>query len=69
MERAPKDYCLRQILKIGHYITAVMKREILSMEAEFYMDDNGKIWFCYANNITQRKRLITDIENVAIAFN
>lgn len=56
MERSPKDYCLRQILKMGHYLSMVRQVELLSIEANFYKDSNGKIWFCHASNILTRPK-------------
>jgi hypothetical protein len=53
---------------MGHYLSSVRKRELLSMEAEFYMDDNGTIWFCYAHNIAQRRRVKTETEVIAQSY-
>lgn len=39
-KHSPEDYCLRQILKMCHYISVVRNQEILSMKADFYVDMN-----------------------------
>lgn len=40
IKHAPEDYCLRQVLKMCHYVSSVRKHEILSMHADFYVDTN-----------------------------
>lgn len=47
----PEDYCLRMVLKMCYYISELRFREILNMNADFYIDDDGKIWFLYAKDI------------------
>ena len=55
MKNEPAEYCLRQVLKMCHYVAIVQKIEILSINADFYIDRNGIIWFFYAYNIVYRK--------------
>jgi hypothetical protein len=38
-----------------HYISKVNRYEILMMNVLFFKDDNGFIWFCYAEDIYGRK--------------
>lgn len=39
------------VLKMCYYISELRFREILNMNADFYIDDDGKIWFLYAKDI------------------
>ncbi len=39
------------VLKMCYYISELRFREILCMNADFYIDDDGKIWFLYAKDI------------------
>ena len=56
---APEDYCLRQILKMCHYISQVRQIEILQMKADFYVDSNDQIWFFYAREIVWRNKRLS----------
>ena len=38
----------------------VRGREVISMDADFYMDDDGTIWFFYANDIIVRRKKVKD---------
>jgi hypothetical protein len=40
---------------MGHYAMTLYNKEILSMQADFYQDDNGLIWFYYARKIIVRE--------------
>jgi len=40
-----------------YYISKVRGYEVLMMQAEFFKDENGFIWFYYSHNITVRKNL------------
>ncbi len=51
----PQAYCERLCLKMGHYAMTLYNKEILSMQADFYQDDNGLIWFYYARKIILRE--------------
>lgn len=42
-------YCLKQCFKMCFYIQKMHNIEILKMRCEFAKDDNGTIWFLYAN--------------------
>jgi hypothetical protein len=44
-------------LKICDYISKVRSIEVLQMQAQFFKDENGFIWFFYATNIQTRKNL------------
>jgi hypothetical protein len=56
MREAPEEYCLRTIFKMCHYLSVVRGREILSLNADFYMDDDGQIWLLYARDIVVRRK-------------
>ena len=49
MKRDIHLYCLKQCFKICYYIQKVYFWEILKMRAEFMRDENGTIWFYFAN--------------------
>jgi hypothetical protein len=51
------EFCLKQCLKMGYYVSTIHGFEILRMSAEFFKDENGFIWFFYAHNIQGRKIL------------
>ena len=53
---SPKDYCLRLIMKMGHWLTTVRKIELLSLKADFYQDDNGKVYLTYVSECIVRPR-------------
>lgn len=36
--------------------------EVLKMDADFYQDENGKIWLFYTKNVVVRKKWKTDEE-------
>ena len=38
-----------------YYVQKMHSVEILKMRAEFARDDNGTVWFLYANNIYRRE--------------
>jgi len=48
-------FCLKQCLKMAYYISTIHGHEVLMMQAEFFKDENGFIWFYYAHNIYTRK--------------
>ena len=50
----PKDFCLRQVLKMCFYMQKLYNKEILQMNCDFFQDDNGEIWFMYATDILIR---------------
>lgn len=47
-------FCLKQCFKMCYYVQKMHKVEILKMRCEFAKDDNGSIWFLYANQIYRR---------------
>lgn len=47
-------YCIKQCYKICYYIQKMHNIDILKMRGEFAKDDNGTIWFMYANQIHRR---------------
>lgn len=51
--RAGNDlaYVEKQCLKFCYYIQKVRGFEVLRMNAEFFKDHNGWIWFYYAHDI------------------
>jgi hypothetical protein len=51
MRTDPKEYCLLICRRIQYFLCLFYSTEIVRMEAEFYQDDNGKIWFAYATKI------------------
>lgn len=53
----PKDYCLRLVLKICYYMQRIHEMEILQMNADFFQDDNGEVWFAYANDILYKPQV------------
>ena len=65
MVHSPYDYCLRQILKIGHYLSQIKFQELLYGDFDFYRDENGKIWLCDVRNILVRPRRKNEIEMLA----
>lgn len=56
IENAVEDYCLKNVLKMCHYLSVVRRVEILQVRADFYMDQNDKIWFFYASDIVYRPK-------------
>jgi len=48
-------YCHKQCLKMCYYVQKMHSVEILKMRAEFARDDNGTVWFLYANQIFRRE--------------
>lgn len=66
IEYCPQDYCLKQVLKMCHYVSAVRKMEILQMKADFYIDANEKVWFFYAKDIVwrHRKQSVFEIQQI-----
>lgn len=40
---------------MGYYVYTLLNKEILAMNADFYQDDNGLIWFYFANKIFIRE--------------
>ena len=42
--------------KMAFYIKVLYDTEILQMDADFFQDDNGKIWLFYAKNIMTRPK-------------
>ena len=45
------EYCLFQCFKMAYYVSKVYSFEILKMRCEFTKDEDGHIWFMYANDI------------------
>ena len=52
-------YCMKQCYKMGYFVQKLNNKEILRMRCEFLKDDNGTIWFSYADKIVLRT-----VENV-----
>lgn len=46
-----QEFCYKQCLKMAYYMQIVRKVQLLTMQAEFYKDDLGYIWFFYAKDI------------------
>ena len=44
------------------YVSTIRKVEILSMNADFYVDLNEKVWFYYAKDIIWRHRKQSNFE-------
>ncbi|TNV84066.1 hypothetical protein FGO68_gene12787 [Halteria grandinella] len=51
----PAAYCKRVCMKISHYLLQLYSIELLQMDADFHMDDNGKMWLFYARNVVVRE--------------
>lgn len=64
MDIRPKDFCLKQVLKMCYYLQKVQKQEVLSMKCDFYRDTNNKIWLFYANDILTRERICNEAEKL-----
>jgi len=64
MDIRPRDFCLKQVLKICYYLQKVQKQEVLSMKCDFYRDTNNKIWLFYANDILTRERICNEAEKL-----
>jgi len=47
-------FCLKQIYKMCFYVQKVHYYEILQIRCEFMEDENGTIWFFYADQIFAR---------------
>ena len=54
MFERPRDYCLRQVMKICFYVQTIYHMEIIKLNADFYQDDNEQIWFVCADDILVR---------------
>lgn len=52
----PRRYCDRVCLKMCHYLAELHYIDILKMDIEFMLDDNGRIWMFYAKKIFIRRR-------------
>eukprot|EP00347_Sterkiella_histriomuscorum_P017727 403348226 len=50
----PQLYCERMTLKMGFYIQQIYQIEVLHMDLDYFIDDNGKIWLFYGKNIVVR---------------
>ena len=50
----PKDFCLRQVLKMCYYIQKLHDIEILQINCDFYQDDNGEIWLFHVEDVLIR---------------
>ena len=48
---SPIDYCKRIAHKMATYMHTVHNQAVLSMDTDFYMDDNGNIWLTNVENI------------------
>lgn len=55
MKTNPSAYCERVCLKMGYYVQTLLNKEILAMNVDFFQDDNGLIWFFFANKIYIRE--------------
>lgn len=64
MEIRPRDFCLKQVLKMCFYLQKIHNQEILSMKCDFYRDSNNKIWLFYAQDILSRNRIRSDAEKL-----
>jgi len=64
MDIRPRDFCLKQVLKMCYYLQKVQKQEVLSMKCDFYRDTNNKIWLFYANDILTRERICNEAEKL-----
>jgi len=58
----PKDYCLRMVLKMCFYLQKIHEIEILQMNADFFQDDNGEIWFFYASDVLTKPQIKSQLE-------
>ena len=47
-------FCLKQCYKMGYYAQRLHNKEILRMRCEFLKDENGTIWFSFADKIVVR---------------
>lgn len=61
-EFRPKDYCLRMVLKMCFYLQKIHEIEVLQMNADFFQDDNGEIWFFYATDVLIKPQLKSMLE-------
>ena len=64
MEVRPRDFCLKQVLKLCYYIQKIYSHEILSMKCDFYRDANNKIWLFHASDILSRNRIRSNAERL-----
>ena len=64
MEVRPRDFCLKQVLKLCYYIQKIHSNEILSMKCDFYRDANNKIWLFHASDILSRNRIRSNAERL-----
>lgn len=46
-----EEFCHKQLLIVCDYVQKVHGYQILQMQAEFTVDDDGQVWFLFANNI------------------
>lgn len=58
----PEELCLRVLLKMCFYISVVRKIEILQIHADFFVDQNDKVWFFHAKDIVWRHRKLSNGE-------
>jgi hypothetical protein len=58
-----KEKCHQNCLKMCHYVQKVYGYEVLTMDTDFSIDDNGKLWFWYAKNIITRPKKYTSTTN------
>ena len=54
LKRRDEKYCLKQVYKMAYYIQQLYHCEVLRMKAEFVKDDNGSIWFQFADQLWVR---------------
>ena len=53
----PKDYCLRQVLKMCFYLQKLHEKEVLQIHCDFFKDDCGEIWLFHASEILVRPQM------------
>lgn len=62
MQQRPKDYCLRQVLKMCFYLQKLQNKEVLQVNCDFFQDDNGVIWLFHATDILIRPAMKSRLE-------
>lgn len=55
----PNTYCQLVCTKIAQYIKVIHNLELIRMNAEFLIDDFGKVWLYHATDIWKRE--LTDV--------
>jgi len=58
----PRDFCLRQVLKMCFYLQKLHEKEVLQVNCDFFQDDNGEIWLFHATDILVRPRVKSQVE-------